>query len=120
MGHSGVTAMLLQDFVTMDFPSVSELFDLSFLPPESVSMSSLFSGAGAVILGKFTGGVGSLTLPLNYSAMFIGAVVANWFLGGIDLPVEQQIQQPMLITLGGMLLGAFAMMWWIQSEHSDV
>jgi hypothetical protein len=119
MGHSGVTAMLA-DLVTMDFPSFSELMDLSFLPPESVSMSSLFSGAGAVILGKFTGGVGSLTLPLNYSAMFIGAIASNWFLGGIDLPVEQPIQQPMLITLGGMLLGAFAMMWWIQSEHSEV
>ena len=51
MGHSGVTAMLLQDLVTMDFPSVSELFDLSFLPPESVSMSSLFSDSASVVHG---------------------------------------------------------------------
>jgi hypothetical protein len=111
--------MLIEDLVTMDLPSFSEIIHLSFLPPESVSMSSLFSGAGAVILGKFTGSVGGLTMPLNYSAMFIGAVAANWLLGGIHLPMDQQIQQPMLITLGGMLIGAFAMMWWMQSEHSQ-
>jgi hypothetical protein len=111
--------MLLQNLVTMDFPSVSELFDLSFLPPESVSMSSLFSGAGALILGKFTGGVGSLTLPINYSAMFIGAVAANWLLGGIQLPMDQQLQQPLLITLGGMLIGAFAMLWWMQTDAAS-
>ncbi len=111
---------MLADLVTMDFPSPSDFINLNFLPPESVSMASLFSGAGAMILGKFTGGVGSLTLPLNYSAMFIGAIVANWLLGGIQLPMDQQLQQPMLITLGGMLLGAFAMMWWIQSDQAEV
>jgi hypothetical protein len=118
MGQSGVTAMLLEEIVTMDLPSFSDFINLNFLPPESVSMSSLFSGAGAMILGKFTGSVGSLTLPLNYSAMFIGAVAANWFLGGIQLPMDQQLQQPLLITLSGMLLGAFAMMWWMQSDHA--
>lgn len=111
---------MLADLVTMDLPSFSDFINLDFLPPESVSMSSLFSGAGAMILGKFTGGVGSLTLPLNYSAMFIGAVVANWLLGGIQLPMDQQLQQPMLITLAGMLIGAFSMMWWMQSNQAEV
>ncbi|MGQ0486156.1 MAG: hypothetical protein ACT4SY_12495 [Hyphomicrobiales bacterium] len=112
--------MLLQDLVTMDLPSVSNLIDLSVLPPESVSMSSLFSGAGTMILGKFTSGVGYLTMPLNYFAMFAGAVAANWLLGGIELPMDQQLQQPLLITLGGMLIGAFAMLWWMHSAHAEV
>ena len=110
---------MLEDLITMDLPSFADLFNTSVLPPESVSMSSLFSGAGAVILGKFTGSVGGLTMPLNYSAMFIGAIVANWFLGGIDLPMDQKLQQPMLITLGGMLIGAFAMLWWMQSDQAN-
>jgi hypothetical protein len=110
---------MLENLITMDLPSFSDLFSTGVLPPESVSMSSLFSGAGAVILGKFTGGVGGLTMPLNYSAMFIGAIVANWFLGGIDLPMDQELQQPMLITLGGMLIGAFAMLWWMQSDAAQ-
>lgn len=110
---------MLEDLITMDLPSFADLFNTGVLPPESVSMSSLFSGAGAVILGKFTGSVGGLTMPLNYSAMFIGAIVANWFLGGIDLPMDQKLQQPMLITLGGMLIGAFAMLWWMQSDRAN-
>ncbi len=110
---------MLEDLITMDLPSFSDLFNSSVLPPESVSMSSLFSSAGAVILGKFTGSVGGLTMPLNYSAMFIGAIAANWFLGGIDLPMDHALQQPMLITLGGMLIGAFAMLWWMQSDQAN-
>lgn len=110
---------MLENLITMDLPSISDLFGSGVLPPESVSMSSIFSGAGAVILSKFTGSVGGLTMPLNYSAMFIGAIAANWFLGGIVLPMDQQLQQPMLITLGGMLIGAFAMLWWMQTDAAQ-
>jgi hypothetical protein len=90
------------------------------LPDASLPISYLSSGAGALILGKFTGSVGSLTLPLNYSALLIGTVMANWLLGGIDLPLENQLQQPLLISTIGMVVGAFAMMCWFRNEDSRI
>ncbi len=109
---------MLEDLLTIGLPSASSLLGggAGYVEPEAVSISTLFSGAGAVILGKFTGSVGSLTMPMNYSALFIGALMANWAFRGLDLPIDQQLQQPMLITLGGMLIGAFSMLWWLRSR----
>jgi hypothetical protein len=87
------------------------------LPPETLPISYLCSGVGALILGKFTGSVGNLTMPINYSVLLIGALLANWFFGGIDLPIDHQIQQPLLISIGGMLFGAFAMIWWLGNQE---
>ena len=36
-------------------------------------------------------------MPLNCSALFIGALLSNWLLGGIDLPMDHQLQQPLFI-----------------------
>jgi hypothetical protein len=90
------------------------------LPPETLPMSYLCSGAGALILSKFTGNVGNLTMPVNYSVLLIGALLANWFFAGIDLPIDHQYQQPMLISIGGMLFGAFAMIWWLGTEERTI
>lgn len=109
---------MIEDLLTISLPSASSLFGggAGYVEPEAVSLSTLFSGAGAVILGKFTGSVGALTMPMNYSALFVGALMANWAFRGLDLPMDQHLQQPMLITLGGMLIGAFSMLWWLRSR----
>ena len=86
------------------------------LPPESLPLSYICSGLGAIVLGKFTGSIGAITMPLNTAALFIGVILANWLLGGIDLPMDHQLQQPLLVTLIGMMLAAFAMMWWLKNE----
>lgn len=109
---------MIEDLLMTSLPSASGLFGggSGYVEPEAVSLSTLFSGAGAVILGKFTGSVGALTMPMNYSALFVGALMANWAFRGIHLPIDQHLQQPMLITLGGMLIGAFSMLWWLRSR----
>ncbi len=109
---------MLEDLLTIGLPSLSGLFGGGggYVAPDTVSLSSLFSGAGALILGKFTGTVGSLTMPLNYSALFLSALAANWLFRGLDLPIDQHLQQPMLVTLGGMLVGAFSMMYWMRAR----
>jgi hypothetical protein len=88
------------------------------VPAETLPLSYICSGLGAVILGKFTGTIGSITLPLNYSALFIGAILANWALGGVDLPIDHRLHEPLFFSIVGMLVGAFAMMWWLQGEHA--
>jgi hypothetical protein len=92
--------------------------DLLALAPEKVSIAAIFSGAGSVILGKFTGSVGYLTMPANYSALFIGAVLANWAFEGIRIPmVDATMQTPMILTFAGMTVSALAMLLFTRSEQ---
>jgi len=91
--------------------------DLSSIPQEALPWSAMFSAVGAVILGRYTGSMGNLTLPLNFSALFLGAVTSNWLLKGLDLPIDRVVQQPLLVTMIGMLFGALLMVWWMQDEH---
>ena len=85
----------------------------------SLPVSYICSGAGALILGKFTGSLGTFTLSINYSALLIGALIANWLLAGINLPIEHNLHQPLLISMIGMVLGAFALMWLHRGEMVD-
>lgn len=112
---------MLEDLLMTGLPSASSLFDggTGHVRPEAMSLSILFSGAGAVILEKFTGSVGALTMPMNYAALFVGALMANWAFSGLHLPMDQQLQQPMLITLGGMLIGSFSMLWWLRCRAAQ-
>jgi hypothetical protein len=86
------------------------------MPAESLPLSTVSCGVGALILTKFTGSLGALTVPVNYSALFIGAVFSNWLLHGLDLPIDKLTAQPLLITLSGMTIAAFSMMYWLQRE----
>jgi hypothetical protein len=88
-------------------PSFGHFFDL---PPATFSISAIFSGAGAVILGKFTTNLGALTLPLNYVGLFVGALLANCWFGGIQLPLAGDFQAPIIFALAGMSFTGVAMM----------
>jgi hypothetical protein len=88
-------------------------FDLS---REALLTSLLFSAAGALLLSRFTGAIGQLTLPLNFSALFIGTALANILLDGIDVPAIQYEQEVLLFTLAGLIMGSFAMLWCLRPE----
>jgi hypothetical protein len=85
---------------------------------EALLTSLLFSAAGALLLSRFTGAIGQLTLPMNFSALFIGTALANILLDGIDVPAIQYEQEVLLFTLVGLITGSFAMLWCIRPEHS--
>ena len=85
---------------------------------EALLASLLFSAAGALLLSRFTGPIGQLTLAMNFSALFIGTGLANILLDGIDIPAIQYEQEVMLFTLIGLILASFAMLWCIKPEHS--
>lgn len=78
---------------------------------EALMLSLLFSAAGAVVLSKFTGTFGHLTVPMNFSALFVGTGVTNILLAGVDIPAIHYQQEVMLYTVLGLIAGSFAMLW---------
>ena len=84
---------------------------------DALPLTYLCSLLGALVLGRFTGNFGNLTMLLNVSALFIGAAFSNWLFHGIDLPMDHSLHQPLLISMIGMLMAAFAMMWWLQRDN---
>ncbi|MCB1379036.1 MAG: hypothetical protein KDK89_11800 [Alphaproteobacteria bacterium] len=111
---------MLEDLIYSISTAFTHSTDLGALPAETLPLSSFFSGAGALILGKFTGSLGGLTLPINFSALFIGATLSNWLLTGLDLQIDREIQQPMFVSMLGMVIAAFAMMYWIQNDRARI
>ena len=85
---------------------------------DAVAMSVLFSAAGAVILSKFTGSLGNLTFPLNFSALFIGTALTNSLLNGVDIPTIQYQQEVLLFTVLGLISGSFGMLWFTGPERN--
>jgi hypothetical protein len=81
---------------------------------EALMMSVLFSAAGAVVLSKFTGSLGHLTIPLNFSALFVGTVITNTLLDGIDIPTIQYQQEIVLFTVLGLICGSFGLLWCVR------
>jgi len=102
------------------------LYQISSLIPSSAEFGNMSSEdlplavvccvLGAFVLTRFTGSLGSITVPVNYSALFIGVTVANWALHGLDLPVDKMVAQPVLIALIGMTVASFFMMTWLKRD----
>ena len=88
------------------------------LPAEALPIPYLCSILGALILSKFTGKMGNLTVPLNCAVLFIGAMVSTSLLRGIDFPIGHGLLQPLFVSMVGMLGGAFVMMFWLQRDNA--
>ena len=96
-------------------PEVARLFEMT---PEKVAIAAIFSGAGSTILSKFTGSIGYLTMPLNFVALFVGALLSNWVSEGVRLPMmNATLQTPMILTIAGMTVTALAVMMFTKSEQ---
>lgn len=90
--------------------------DYQSLSPGLLPLTIFFAVVGGFILSKFTGNIGSLTMPINCSALFIGAMGSNWLTANIKLPLESTIEAPMLVSLAGMSIVSFLMLIYIQGD----
>ena len=90
--------------------------DYASLSPDLLPLTALFALIGGLILTKFTGSFGNLTLPMNISALFIGAMASNWVLKTVKLPVESTIEAPLMVSMLGMTFASFCMLWWLQGD----
>lgn len=90
--------------------------DYASLSPDLLPLTALFALLGGIILTKFTGSFGNLTLPINMSALFIGAMGSNWVLKNLKLPVESTIEAPLMVSMIGMTIASLMMLWWLQGD----
>ncbi len=106
-------------FGVMDvFSFMPDVASLLHMDTEKVSIAAVFSGAGSVILGKFTDSVGYLTMPMNYCALFGGALVSNWAFQNVRMPMlDATLQTPIVLTVAGMTVTALAVMLFARKEQ---
>lgn len=90
--------------------------DHQSLSPDLLPLTIFFAVVGGVILSKFTGSIGNLTLPINSSALFIGAMGANWLTANLKLPLDPTLEAPMAMSLVGMTVVSFLMLVYIQGD----
>jgi hypothetical protein len=90
--------------------------DFGKMPEEAAPISIALCGVGTLYLCRYTGGLGYLSVPLNYFALFFGMLVSNWLFHGVDLHIDKLVVQPVLIHLLGMTLAALAVMYFFTRD----
>ena len=66
---------------------------------------------GAYMLSQKTSDAGPFNFPVNLVAMFLGAALANWMGGGVELPLEPIVIYPTIMSLTGMSIVALSIIW---------
>jgi uncharacterized membrane protein YhhN len=94
-----------------------DLRDYQSLSPDMLPLTGLFALVGGLILSKFTGSIGNLTLPINVSALFIGAMGANWLLQNFKLPLSSAVEAPLAMSVVGMTIASYIMLWWLKGDQ---
>jgi len=87
------------------------------LRPEVVVLGMICALAGAIFLSRYTRPLGVLTYPLNYIVLLMGAMLANWLTKGIQMPLHQAEEWPLLISLAGMVVAALLMLLLIPRDR---
>jgi len=72
--------------------------------------------AGAYMLSQKTSDAGPFSFPVNLLAMFMGAVLANWFGSGVELPLEPTVVYPTIMSLTGMCLVSLSIIRGVMSS----
>ncbi len=90
--------------------------DFGQVSSEELPLAIICCLLGSLILTRYTGTLGNLTLAVNFSALFIGVVTANWLFHGIDMQIDKVVAQPVIISVIGMTLASLIMMGWLQRD----
>jgi uncharacterized membrane protein YeaQ/YmgE (transglycosylase-associated protein family) len=61
---------------------------------------------GAFVMSRFTMSMGMLTYPINFLALFVGAVVANLLMKQVRLPLSHDFERPLFVSIAGMAVAS--------------
>jgi uncharacterized membrane protein YfcA len=109
---------MLEELVGGGLPSLNYLASYLSIPGKAVQMSLIFSIIGTVLLTRVTAALGNLTIPLNFTALLIGSIGANYLLSDVVMPFEPKYQKPFIVSLGGMMVAAIIMMIFLKTEQA--
>jgi hypothetical protein len=85
--------------------------DFGKMPEEAAPISYALCGVATLFLCKYTGGIGYLSIPLNFIALFFGMLTSNWLLHGVDMHIDKLIVQPVIIHVLGMTMAGLVVMY---------
>lgn len=91
--------------------------DFGKMPEEAAPISIALCGVGTLFLCKHTGGLGYISVPLNFCCLFFGMMVSNWLLNGVDLQIDKVVVQPVLFHILGMTIAALVVMYFFTRDR---
>ena len=100
------------------FDWLPDLSPWAFLPSQTVAISAVFAGAGAAILSKYTADLGHLSIPVKYGTLFIAALLANWLLSDLRLPLDADLQAPIIYAFVGITVASLGLMILLRRERA--
>jgi hypothetical protein len=80
------------------------------LHPDALVIAAICAGLGTLILSRHTYQLGFVTYPLNFCALFAGAVAANLLMQDVRLPVDSMMERLLIISIGGMVIASLVIM----------
>ena len=76
------------------------------LERQTIIVAMICAGLGTIILSRYTFQLGILTYPVNFCVLAGCAVMANMLLSEVRLPIGLSFERPVIISLGGMVVGS--------------
>jgi hypothetical protein len=95
-----------------------DLSPWAYLPSQTVAISAVFAGAGTAILSKYTIDLGHLSIPVKYGTLFFAALLANWLLSDIHLPIDPNLQAPIIYAFIGITVASLGLMILLRREKA--
>jgi len=93
-----------------------DLSPWAYLPSQTVAISAVFAGAGTAILSKYTVDLGHFSVPIKWGTLFIAALLANWLLSDLRLPLDAELQAPIIYAFVGITVASLGLMILLRRE----
>jgi hypothetical protein len=100
------------------FDWVPDFSPWAYLPSQTVVVSAVFAGAGTAILSKYTADLGHLSVPIKYGTLFAAALLANWLLSDLRLPLDADLQAPIIYAFVGITVASLGLMILLRRERA--
>jgi FtsH-binding integral membrane protein len=100
------------------FGWIPDLSPWLYLPSQTVAISAVFAGAGTAILSKYTADLGHLSIPIKYGTLFIAALLTNWLLSDVRLPLDADLQAPIIYAFIGITVAGLGLMILLRRERA--
>ena len=117
-GRFAQKAMMDEIFKRDWFGWLPDLSPWAYLPSQTVAISAVFAGAGTAILGKYTADLGHLSVPIKYGTLFIAALLANWLMSDLRLPLDADLQAPIIYAFAGITVASLGLMILLRRERA--